>query len=211
VVGVEADPSAYLALHRRFKKQVKRGKIHLLNYAVSDSAGADIEFYIHNVYQGISGTQPRPEPGGITCRNVKTIDWSIYVLHGCPRYMKVDVEGSEGAFLSSMMGAKETPEFVSIEAYKFSPIEILGELGYTRFRLIDQTAPFQLPDQELEGRNVGNYEFTHASGPFGLDVFRNNNWESLPQLATTWKNCTSANAHTWYDCHAWKPSNSVPQ
>jgi FkbM family methyltransferase len=207
VVGVEADPAMCDQLRSRFTTEIEAGRFHLLNNAASSKSGEMIEIHVHQAHQGISGINIRPEPGGYLHYLVETIDWTTLCdKYDVPRYMKIDIEGSEGQFLVGMHANEIRPEFVSIEAYQVGPIVALSNLGYTRFKMIDQTAGFRLPSEQREGTPVENPDFTHASGPFGLDVFGDGIWENFDQVTETWKACSAEFHRTWFDCHAWHPN-----
>jgi FkbM family methyltransferase len=208
VVGVEADPDMCVFLNNRFKSEVEQGRLIILNNAASDVSGNLITINVHQVHQGISGINIRSEPGGYRHHQVKSIDWSdLIAIKGVPRYMKIDIEGSEGPFLKGMSGSDHLPEFISIEAYQFEPIEMLKELGYSRFAIIDQNPEggLRLPGRQFEGKVLESADFTHASGPFGLDIFNNIDAQSFEQISETWKRCSENFYRTWYDCHAWRP------
>src|SRR6185312_589791 len=140
--------------------------------AASADFGERVEFFVHSQHQGVSSLYKRGEvdPSGYSAHSVPTINWrTLLAQAGLPRYVKVDIEGHEEQFLLGMVGYTEIPEFVSIEAYKLRPCEMLHEIGYERFKLINQNPPggFQLPERQMEGLRVDSADFTHGSGPFG--------------------------------------------
>ena len=211
VVAVEADPGMCQSLRNRFAREIETGALTLLNFVASATFGNTVKFHVHDRVQGISSVYKRPDvdPSGYSEHLVMTIDWrTLRTQAGTPRYVKVDIGGLEERFLAGMVGEKQLPEFISIEAYKFRPCEMLHEMGYERFMLIDQKAPggFQLPAVQFEGQHVASADFTHASGPFGLDLFTNGKWSDFGQFRVLWQTCQPKMAFTWFDCHAWKPN-----
>lgn len=210
VISVEADPETCTQLRRRFEQEIASGQLTLLNFAASDSFGVPLEIFVHKDHQPVSGTRKRDELNdNYASYFVPTIDWRTLVAQaGTPRYLKIDIEGSEAPFLRSMLRVKALPEFISVECYKFEPIELLHEMGYRRFKLVDQNPPggFQLPARQMEGLPVNEAAFVHSSGPFGLDVFGSGDWLDFDALQQAWPASVSELHRTWFDCHAWKPN-----
>jgi FkbM family methyltransferase len=213
VVAVEADSGMCQRLRTRFAGEIKGGALQVLNFAAGESFGEIVEIFSHKVYQGLSGKEKRGDVSNdYVSYSVPTIDWSTLLAQaGLPRYLKIDIEGSEAAFMRSMRSQStpdRLPEFVSVECYKFEPLQALHRLGYQRFKLVDQNPPggFQLPAHQVEGRPLQSANFTHCSGPFGLDVFGTGGWLRFDALHTAWTAAMPDFARTWYDCHAWKPN-----
>ena len=211
VIAVEADLDMFRGLQKRFEREIAAGDLILLNRAASDSCDRDARFYVHSVHQGVSGLRMNKDlsPDGYKAPyDVKTIDWEQLLTFGIPHYVKIDIEDNETKFLGGMAGSSVLPQFISVECHTLEPVETLFAMGYRRFKLIDQNAPsgFQLPRKQLEGRQVENPDFFHASGPFGLDVFEVGEWGDLEQFKVVWQNAQVTRSRTWYDCHAWEPS-----
>lgn len=211
VIAVEADPKVCQFLRLRFKPEIESGALMLLNFAASTNFGDPVDFFVHEPHQGISSMSRRGgvDPAGYSVHVVYTINWrTLLVQAGLPRYVKIDIEEHEEQFLSGMVGSADLPEFISIEAYKFRPCEMLFEMGYERFKLVDQNPPggFQVPAHQLEGIHVRSANFTHASGPFGLDLFSAGDWLDFEEFRQAWSASESQQNRTWFDCHAWKPN-----
>jgi FkbM family methyltransferase len=209
VIAVEADPAACQALRVRFQADIERNALLLLNFAASDTFGSSLDIFVHKVHQGISGVTKRAELTDDYIRHsIVTIDWrTLLAQAGMPRYVKIDIEGNEVPFLQGMLQDRRVPEFISVECYQFRPTEMLHELGYKRFKLVDQNPPggFQLPARQLEGRSVKTANFKHASGPFGLDIFGDGEWMDFDSFHVAWKTLQPTFNRTWFDCHAWNP------
>ena len=213
VIAVEADTGMCRHLRTRFATEIETGALRLLNFAAGEAFGDVVEIFSHNVHQGLSGIAKRGDvPDDYIRYTVPVIDWRTLVAQaGVPRYLKIDIEGSEGPFMRSMKAQSspdQLPEFISVECYQFEPIEALRHLGYRRFKLVDQNPPggFQLPPRQMEGRPLSTTTFTHSSGPFGLDVFGTGEWMNYETVGPAWTAASAEFNRTWYDCHAWKPN-----
>ncbi len=210
VIAVEADPGACELLQRRFAHQLASGDVRLLNFAASDTFGKTTDFYVHDVHPGVSAVSMRPElPTGYSTRSVTTIDWNtLRAQAGVPRYIKIDIEGQEEAFLNGMMVGGPLPEFISVECHTFRPIDQLHALGYRRFKLVDQNPAggFRLPQRQMEGLEISWSDFEYTSGPFGLDVFGDGVWSRFDAVRDEWHSRQPEMSRTWFDCHAWRPN-----
>jgi FkbM family methyltransferase len=208
VVGVEADVKTYFELCQRFSKEISAGRLKIENFAASDSADNLVEFFHHDLYQGLSGlSRGRAEfkEGNFTSYFVSTINWPTLVArHGVPYYLKIDIEGAEAPFLSSMVGSDILPTYISVECYSLAPVEALYNLGYRHFKLVDQDAPggFSLPAIQQEGLQIDWPKFDHSSGPFGRDL-PEGPWLTLENFIPAWHAAMPAMKRTWFDCHAW--------
>ena len=145
--------------------------------------------------------------------SVRSIDWPrLTAEHGVPYYCKIDIEGGEQDFLSSIGGAPLLPTYMSVEAHRFEPIEALYALGYRKFKLIDQTIlhSFAVPKPALEGAYVARPNWTHASGPFGRELM-GERWLDFPEVAEVFALAMRLRSYrtiywSWLDCHAWRPT-----
>lgn len=207
VVGVEADVKMFVALNQRFEAAIGAGMLTLYNCAASEQAGQIVEFFHHDQHQGLSGlSRQRAEftEGAFTSYHVLTTDWSDLVArHGVPHYLKIDIEGHESAFLRGMKTAAALPPFVSIECHDLAPVEMLRDLGYARFQLVDQNPPggFSLPALQREGRAISWQSWNHATGPFGRDL-PEGEWVDFAEFRRRWQAARPDCARTWFDCHA---------
>nr|WP_321985843.1 FkbM family methyltransferase [uncultured Lichenicoccus sp.] len=210
VVAVEADPGQFQALRHRFSTNITSGALMLLNFAASDTFGAFLEIFVHRVHQGVSGIAKRGEVADdYSVHVVTTVDWrTLLAQAGIPRYLKIDIEGNEAAFLKGFVEAGGRPEFVSVECHQIGPVEMLFEAGYRRFRLVDQNPPggFKLAASQLEGLTLETADFSHGTGPFGLDIFADGDWCDFAGFKAAWVEARPRMSRTWFDCHAWKPS-----
>ena len=213
VIGVEADTGMCEQLRARFAGEIAAGTLTVLNNAVGSTYGDTVEIHAHSKIQYISGVSKRPDvPDEYVTYRVQTIDWrTLSAQAGIPRYLKVDVEGSEEPFLQSMLTQSEPgrlPEFMSVECYRLDLVEQLHRLGYRRFAMVDQNPPggLRLAERQIEGRALASADFSHCSGPFGLDVFMEKGWTDIDGIRRDWTGLAQTLHRTWYDCHAWLPN-----
>ncbi len=212
VIAVEADANTCLHLRRRFTAEIASGALQLLHFVADGTFGTPVDFFSHQIHQGISAIRKHDLPhlaDGYVREDAVTIDWkTLLAQQGLPRYVKIDIEGNEEAFLRGMASGDALPEFISVECHVLEPVELLYGLGYRRFRLVDQNPPggFRLPAKQIEGRHVELSGFQHASGPFGLDVFGDGEWLDFEQMREAWETAQPERVRTWFDCHAWMPN-----
>jgi FkbM family methyltransferase len=211
VISVEAGASACEKLSRRFAEPIAAGTLQLLRFIADSTFGLPRDFHVHKVHQGISGVSMHMREDLVhdyAHETALTIDWKTLIAQqGVPRYAKIDIEGNEENFLSGIAATGRLPEFISIECHKLPPVEMLYDMGYRRFRLVDQNPAggFKLPCRQFEGRRLASYEFVDASGSFGLDLFSDGTWLDFDFMRAAWYAAEPRRQHTWFDCHAWRP------
>lgn len=213
VISVEADPIALASLRLRFSNEVARGSVTLLNRVAADTSGQTVQFWRNQRYQGLSTfdqDKAQFREHLVPC-SVQTTNWAdIAALRGTPHYCKVDIEGGEARFLRSMRGAGVYPQFISVECHTFEPVEVLFELGYRKFKFVNQTqlaALVQtLPNPPLEGNYVPDPDWTHASGPFGREL--PDRWLTFQEAVVLFDMIAHLRTFRailmpcWFDCHA---------
>jgi len=215
VLGVEADPAVYAKLTERFAEPLTTGRLSIIHKAAFSQAGQQITFFSNAEVQGHSRVMQNPREFANKRGNVvevETIDWPSLVRQaGTPYFCKVDIETSEEKFLSSIIGARTIPEYMSAEVHTFEPIELLHKIGYEKFRLINQTIlnTFPIPNPPLEGEYV-QARWVHASGLFGKEL-PGKEWYSFDQIRSLYQAILDLRRHGtlltgWFDCHAYRPS-----
>ena len=208
VVGVEADPKTYTNLTQRFQSEIAQGRLSLINRAAHSKNGELMQFWVNSV-QGHSSMYPNRGMGDRVSVDVETTNWAALTSQfGIPYYLKMDIEGAEKEFLTSMLGCK-IPNFISAECHKFDVIAALYGLGYRKFKLINQTTitSIALPNPPLEGNYVPQPNWTHASGPFGREL--PGEWYTFQTIASQFSMIEELKAAggmiqpwVWFDCHA---------
>jgi len=215
VVGVEADPTLRQHLQDRFQHEIADGRLAVVNRAAGARAGEQIAFYSDLREQGHSSVVHQGDPSGVERHTVLTTDWSeLVAAHAVPYYLKIDIEGGEPEFLSGMLGSSLYPHYISAEIQTFRPIELFRQMGYERFRIINQVKvnQFPIPNPPLEGNLLPAPESHRWSGLFGREL-PGKQWFSFEEITEihrmlhqlwTYETVTVG----WLDCHAWMPDGA---
>ncbi len=179
VVAIEANPELCAALRSRFASEIAEGRFQLIEKAVSDRTGT-ISFY-SNDEVSVWGTTcedwaERNRELGTASREIKVEAVSaadVIAQVGTPYYLKIDIEGADMACLTGLRAATDRPAYVSIESNKtdwnalIAEFDLLEELGYTRFQVLNQKRHAPGTFRRLDGAPL-HYRFEDAaSGPFG--------------------------------------------
>ena len=153
VVAVDADPTLVAYTRKKFRKQVKSGRLSIIHAAVTDSNNEAIPFNIsrntfwNSLKKGVA-ERTHVATGVITVRT-RTLS-SIMSEVGIPYYCKIDVEGYDEVCLRTLRDAPVLPEFISAETECVADGEYLSDedalgvlnalhdIGYTKFKLVDQ-------------------------------------------------------------------------
>lgn len=160
VVGVDADPSMIAVVNAAFPREVKSKRLILLNYAVSDKDDEDVKFYLSEDPHWNSLDHSLSQRENIGSRGVimvktKTLP-TLMNEFGVPSYCKIDVQGFDSVLLATMLPEEERPTFISVEAecdaktenQLLENLERLHELGYRKFKLVDQATLHVLKPEE---------------------------------------------------------------
>ena len=132
----------------------------------------------------------------------------VLAEHGIPYYVKIDIEESDLDAIRSLRPLKTLPRYVSAEAHSTEIVTTLYDLGYRRFKLIDQRENGELhlwPWNWREGRYVWT-RFTDAqSGAFGEET--PGDWLTREGVIAAHAQAVAAGSvfkgkSTWYDYHA---------
>lgn len=213
VVALEADPVVFASLQKRFADDVTRGAVTLVNRVAAETSGDTVQFWRNTRYQGLSTFDPERAQfrEHLVPYTAQTANWNdIIALRGVPYYCKLDIEGGETRFLRSMRGAGVYPNYLSAECHTFEPVALMFELGYRRFKFVNQKLVGEMatiiPDPPLEGNHVPDPDWTHASGPFGREL--PDRWLSFQEAAVVFdmivrlKGFFAVLMPCWFDCHA---------
>jgi FkbM family methyltransferase len=154
VVSVDADIQAIGAAHIKFKSFISSGQLILLHKGIAKEKGQS-EFFISNNKEWNSFSK------SIANRNqqleksitIDTITLSgLFEQYGIPYYCKIDIEGADLDALSSLKNSINLPKYISVESECIgeneiitskeitSTLDLLYELGYNKFKLIDQNS-----------------------------------------------------------------------
>lgn len=184
VIAFEANPDLVAANRQRFAAACADGRLEIVEGAVvaPGSSEQSVTFYLDtrkSVWGTISADWVERNRGlGSTTRalTVPTVDLgAVLAAHPRPLYAKIDIEGADHHVLDAFRSGAAAPDYVSIESDKLSldavvaEIELLQELGYTRFAAVQQaTVPGRrFAAQGFDGQSVAYRFEADASGPFG--------------------------------------------
>jgi FkbM family methyltransferase len=184
VVAVEANPELCAKAAERFADAVRDGRLTIENVAIArdreavfyessnDQWGTTAPQWVErNRHLGTPSLGSRTVPGVSVAKLMET--------HGCPHYLKIDLEGADRLALAALITTPYRPTFISLESEKTSwsllswEIDTLTLMGYDRFKAIPQhTVSDQRPGaSSCEGTAIP-YEFpwSGSSGAFGADL-----------------------------------------
>jgi FkbM family methyltransferase len=234
VVGVECSPVLVEKLRERFRQEIADGRLVLLDVGVASENG-DMEFWMSDQHEWSSFDRAIASRNGTPHRAVmvRTRRFSeVLAEQGVPLFCKIDIEGHDRLCLEGM--TRETaPRSLSIEMNHASgdqDIELLRDLGYTRFKIVSQVTLHQsnplltylgyaLPKRlgrvvqrtarKLFGvERVGDWEFKHgSSGAFAEDT--PGPWHDANWALRRWRflhdldrRFAAKGLGDWFDVHA---------
>lgn len=181
VVAVEADPETSLSTAKRLGRFLATGQLTIVNRAIAAERGPVTLF--RSARPGwstiVSKWNDDNEALGATSEAITVEAMTLADLvgeHGDAFYMKLDIEGMDRRALESLATTSVRPRYISMETtFARDPsfttfkadVELLSELGYDRFKIIDQSrvADQSPPQPALAGRYLPS---RFASGPSGL-------------------------------------------
>jgi FkbM family methyltransferase len=168
VVALDANPALCAAASARFQAAITADRLKIINAAISDIAG-EATFYLNldnDHWSSLDAGWAQRDRSRLREIRVNTLTLShLFEEFGVPFYLKIDVEGVDGAILEQLQGYDLLPLFVSVEdcRFGFSFIETLAAAGYDGFKLLDQSQVPQMSD------GTGRFP-AGSSGPFGHDL-----------------------------------------
>lgn len=182
VVAVEANPVLVEHLRQRFGREISDGSYVLVDKAIGKTHGT-IPFFA-NLKDSAWGTADpdwalRNQRLGADSEqiHVECVPFAdVLRAHGCPRYLKIDIEGADMVCVNALSLTSCRPQYISIESSKTSWRDLMEELnalerlGYRKFKVVDQGAHkrgrfrTRLDSQVSYSFEVG------SSGPFGEDL-----------------------------------------
>lgn len=150
VIAIDASPELVAKAKTRFNAQIKENKLEVLNIGIDSKEGL-LDFYLNktdSVWNSFN--KEIATRGGEDYEIIKIKTNSIDHLmkeRGVPHYMKIDIEGNDILCLTSLFNCEEKPCFISVELSDIVLINKLHELGYTKFKIIEQSSllPLEIP------------------------------------------------------------------
>jgi FkbM family methyltransferase len=185
VVGVEANPELLPLLREKFASELKDGRLHIVDKAISDATGT-VRFAVNSDSTVWGSISPAFIARGMRLGStfqfveVRTIRFEdLLGEYGTPYYLKVDIEGMDMACIEALHRVRQRPRYVSLETRTtasiaqieggFSELAHLWVLGYRDFKYVDQAALAKLEGASLQAEGpLMRYTFRKdSSGPFG--------------------------------------------
>ena len=164
VIAIDADPTIIKTVTEKYAGHEHGGRIKFLNCAITDQDGGTIDFYLN---EDSAKNSVMSSVGNRNAGLTDVIQVATRTLHslmneyGVPFYCKIDIEGYDPVAVKSVAGAPELPQYMSAEAEckadedKFSEegifdsLNALHQVGYTKFKLVDQTTLFVLGSEDF--------------------------------------------------------------
>jgi FkbM family methyltransferase len=198
VVAVEAVPEFVEAGRARFFQQIASGQVIILNVAIAEECGYS-DFWVcdevkewSSLYKQLAGRDDKKHHKIIVRASTFR---EILTKHGCPHYLKIDIEASDRLCLSALQESA-LPQFISVESEcggnksltareYLAIIEKMQGCGYNRFKLVNQHTLVPVNRSTLKDVFDSSYrDATRAgieqrckwrfpegsSGPFGNDI-----------------------------------------
>lgn len=175
VIGIEANPLKVALCRKRFSKFIENGNLELHNIGVGDRNGS-LDFYINPKRTEWSSfnkdmAQRDYKEDSIITQRVKIIRLSDFLdelnIAGEVKYLKIDIESFDLIALESLLESEIRPSYISVELGGMESFQLLRALGYSRFKVINQSF-FHLP-MNLKHESSVIFQFLNLL----LSVFRN--------------------------------------
>ena len=186
VVGFEADPELIVFCKKRFKNEIAKKKLIIIEGAIVDRISNNrVTFYKNNL-NSVWGTivpdwseRNKMDKATSEVIYVNEVDFNECLRrYGVPHYLKIDIEGMDLHCCRTLLNFNEKPNYISIESEKKSfkllidEILLFKKLGYDKFKIIQQDGISKQKEDPntTEGKYV-NYKFLEgSSGLFGNDL-----------------------------------------
>ena len=176
VVAVEAIPDLVRKAEKRFKQFIESGRLKIVNVGIAENEGR-VNFYVNKYDSGWSSFHLHLANRGNIGYDVVAIETKslnqVISEYGNPYYVKVDIEGYDMVALNSLFACEEKPMFLSVELFDLNGIQLLQQLGYKKFKIIDQQSllPLELPES-VEYSTFNRLNVFKSSKNFFLRVVR---------------------------------------
>jgi FkbM family methyltransferase len=186
VVGVEADCALCEGAAARLGQFITTGQLTIVNRAIAPERGPVTFYRSARSGWGTIVSQWSKDNAALGAPSeaieVEAITLADLVSrNGDAFYMKIDIEGMDRTALESLATSASRPRYLSMEtSFARNPtfaavkadFEILAELGYDRFKIVDQRAvPEQTPPLPPSVGRYVPYRFVNGeSGLFGEEA-----------------------------------------
>lgn len=176
VVAIEANPALAAQGAERFANEVASGRLTIVNRAIAHVPGRVTLFVnpSHTDWSSIYRDIADRDGTGVEEVSVEAVRLSdLLAQYGVPYYIKIDIEKADRDALLQLSGCAVLPRLVSVEAHDISYLTYLRDMGYSRFKVVNQANYwwFKCPPETAEGAALPDWKFTiHSSGPFGAET-----------------------------------------
>lgn len=194
VIAVEANPLLVKAGKERFRSQIESGRMRILHNGLLDprKGKKELEFWVnrHSKFSSFverlgcrgAGNKLMPVGDRSECHRIVVPTASCDKLireHGTPEYMKIDIEGMDVVCLNSLLRVQKSkrPRYVSVENVDMRLLWTLANLGYTKFKVVNQAL--------IESKYMNDPLMRGNSGLWGdkaVDQFKNQEWHTFEEL-----------------------------
>lgn len=199
VLAIEADPALCSKASIRFKKEIDREQLTILNMGIASTEGTRDFWICETTSEWNSFDRHIASRDGLPHHSIpvpcQTFEW-VLKKYGMPYYLKVDIEGNDELCINSLKVGDDLPKYVSIELgdiYKLT--ESFEALGYTGYKCVSQYnfLPLQLPSAK-DARRFEDWErppmVRNQRAQANYDIHgRERLWNRMPQgwLRGHWK------------------------
>lgn len=175
VVAVEAMLWMARKVSEKFREELRSGRFTIVNRCLADSDDKTVSFFINQQDSGQSSADPdkASQSGDVTEVQVQTVSIdSLFRRFGVPRYLKIDLEGSDEIVLDQIIAANVKPPYISSELNNIRVVAKLIAAGYHEFQIINQERnyTYRSPYPSREGEYCDCKFGAHHSGLFGRDL-----------------------------------------
>lgn len=227
VVAVEADPTLVhdAKTNANFIPFLESGKLVILNLAIAPDGQAtavQTPFYLNNCNKEWNSFYPSvgcracapPHKEDLTRASCKVMQvmstpcLQVLQSHNVPVYMKGDMEGGESGCFKALWNYQvdQRPRYISGELTGLGMIDMFGGLGYTSFKIVQQTGSQSgaWGEPALDCRNGVKWRSQASANAelkrmFDKNVIQADPCPSMVQEAKS----------VWYDIHASKTPAQV--
>ena len=213
VIAFEANTSLIPEAKNRLLSL--QDNVEIRNLAISDVEG-DIEFHVNKERTQWSSIDPEIASRGHQTEiiRVKGCDLSVELqdIQNRIHMLKIDIEGFDLVALKQVAKLAHKPKYISVENGGEKFIEVLSDMGYTRYKYSNQkyTRFHVIPKNSEHGRTVNHKFQDHSSGAFGNDLI--GRWLTLGEAIRVTKALDAARSAApnnlfaesvgWFDLHA---------
>ena len=186
VIGFEADPELIVFCKSRFKNEITKKRLIIVEGAIVDKiSNSKVKFY-KNTANTVWGTilpewaeRNKMDKATSEITYVNEVDFSECLKkYGVPYYLKIDIEGMDVHCCETLLNFNEKPNYISIESEKknfnllINEISLFKKLGYDKFKIIQQDGISKQKENEntIEGKYVNCNFVEGSSGLFGSDL-----------------------------------------